>query len=119
MDELRCILGHSRWNVLAVSTVSEANAALRRELPLVIVSQADLPDGSWKDVLAGARKLPIPPPVVVTAPQTDDYLWMEVLNGGGYNVLSAPFREREVFRILSMAWLRERSAVYPHARASA
>jgi hypothetical protein len=36
---------------------------------------------------------------------------MEVLNRGGYNLLAIPLDERELFRVVSMAWLnlRDRS----------
>lgn len=108
MEDLCRILGHSRWTTLRASTASEARSTLRSGAELIVVCEADLPDGTWEDVLREASRLPRRPPVVVTAPHADDELWMEVLNRGGYNVFGRPFDEQEIFRTLSLAWLRQR-----------
>ena len=36
----------------------------------------------------------------------DDYLWVEALNLGAYDVLAKPFDITELTRSLSLAWLR-------------
>ncbi len=108
MEDLRRILGHSRWNLVRAENLSAAQPALERPEPRVVVCEATLEDGTWRDVLRRALSLPLPPPVVVTAKHADDHLWMDVLNSGGYNVLGRPFQEQEVFRILSTAWLHHR-----------
>jgi DNA-binding response OmpR family regulator len=118
MAELQRILGHSRWTVLQAGTLAEARGELRKD-GVVVVCEATLPDGTWKDVLDHALRLPAPPPVIVTSPHADDFLWMEVLNLGGYNVLGRPFREREVFQLVSMAWLRRRDNAQPRLRVNA
>lgn len=115
MEDLCRILGHSRWTMLRASTVSEAKSTLRSGAEVVVVCEADLPDGTWEDVLRDASKLPSCPPVVVMAPHADDQLWMEVLNRGGYNVFGKPFDEQEIFRTLSLAWLRQRERTHPGA----
>ncbi len=119
IDDLRRILGHSRWTVLRARDLAEAGPELKRAGALVVVCEAALPDGTWKDVLDHASRRVTPPPVVVAAGNADERLWMDVLNGGGYNVLGRPFREQEVFRILSLAWLRHRDSVPAPVRANA
>ena len=42
-------------------------------------------------------------PVIVTDPQADGRLWSEVLNQGGYDLLTQPFYAPEVRRILGNA----------------
>jgi FixJ family two-component response regulator len=75
---------------------------------VVLITDAVLTDGDWKDLLAHASQQPLPPPLIVAANHADDRLWMEVLNSGGYNLLGKPFEEQEVFRVVSMAWLHGR-----------
>ncbi len=99
------ILGHSRWTLLGAATLAEARALLGGLRSVVLICEPVLPDGTWQELLQYTLRLPLPPPVIVTADQSDDYLWTEVLNHGGYNVLGKPFAEREVFRLVSMAWL--------------
>jgi two-component system response regulator PilR (NtrC family) len=69
----------------------------------VILTEADLPDGSWLDVLEAAGGFAYKLPVIVTDPQADARLWAEVLNQGGYDLLTQPFYAPEVRRILGNA----------------
>src|SRR5579863_4634717 len=61
-----------------------------------ILTEANLPDGTWLDVLETARRCSRIPPVIVTDPQADARLWSEVLNRGGYDLLAQPFYAPEV-----------------------
>lgn len=101
---LRRIFEHSRWTLVEAETVAEAVATLRQGRSVVLICDAVLPDGTWVELLNHAKNLPLPPPVIVTARQADDDLWMNVLNRGGYNVLGKPFSEKEVFEMVSVAW---------------
>jgi DNA-binding NtrC family response regulator len=69
----------------------------------VVVAEADLPDGSWKDLLDRTSSLPDPPRLIVFSHIADDNLWAEVLNLGGYDVLPVPFATDEVLRAISLA----------------
>jgi hypothetical protein len=77
-------------------------------LPRVVICERDLPDGSWKDVLAITMSLHNPPPVTVTSRLANDYVWAEVLNWGGYDLLAKPLDQCELNRSIQPAW--ERSA---------
>jgi len=112
---LRHMLEHSRWTLLEASTVAEAAATLRECLPVVLICEAELPDGTWAELLDQAQNLPAPPPVIVTAHSADDDFWMQVLNRGGYNVLGKPFSEREVFEMVSVAWRHRKDRVQVRA----
>jgi DNA-binding NtrC family response regulator len=119
-DDLRClerILGHTRWTLETASSVAEVATRLRGHPGVVVITDAVLADGDWKDLLACAAQQPSPPPLIVAAHHADDRLWMEVLNSGGYNVVGKPFEGQEVFRVISMAWLhgRKRPKAAAHA----
>jgi DNA-binding NtrC family response regulator len=108
VEELARVLSHSRWELVRARDRRQATDILPGLGPAVVVSEVALEDGTWQDVLCESAHSPCHPPVIVAANQADDYLWMEVLNGGGYNFIAMPFAEREVFDIISMAWLRLR-----------
>ncbi len=104
-SRLRVIFSHTRWQILSLSSWAEAKTFLAQHPIPVVVSERELGDATWKDVLAGFPELADPPALIVTSRQADEYLWAEVLNLGGYDVLMKPFDATEVFRVISLAWL--------------
>lgn len=98
------------WQTERARSCCEVLLHVQLGLPRVIVCERDLPDGSWKDVLEMAALLDTPPPVIVTSRLADDYLWAEVLNLGGYDVLTKPLDLREVGRTVGLAWARAEQA---------
>lgn len=81
-----------------------ALAVLRdRPIPVVIVERA-LPCGDWRDLFAALQVLPHHPRLVVTSRLADEYVWVEVLNLGGHDVLAKPFRAAEVRWVLESGW---------------
>lgn len=99
------IFSHSNWKLHYSRTCADALAFLTRRLIPVVVCECTMPDGSWKDVLDRTSRAANPPALIVSSRLADERLWAEVLNLGGYNVLSKPFRREEVFRDVGLAWL--------------
>ena len=87
-------------------TVRQARAKLQQSDYQVILTEAALPDGNWLDMLHAARKLPAELEVIVTDPHADARFWSEALNLGAYDLVSQPFYEPEVRRILYNACSR-------------
>ena len=84
-------------------SLRQARTLLHQQEYDVIFSAANLPDGNWLDALHLARELPREVQVVVTDPQADARFWSEALNLGAYDLVSQPFYEPEVRRILYSA----------------
>jgi DNA-binding response OmpR family regulator len=103
-SSLRRILHHDGWQISRCMTRTEAENELGASGPSIVICERDLPDGTWKDVLGFADKLPNPPMVLVVSRHADESLWGEVLNLGGYDVLMKPFDRSEVTRVVGMAW---------------
>lgn len=85
------------WSLAAVTSLSSALTALRRRPIPLVIAEREFPGGEWKDLLAAIRDLPDPPALVVISRLADEYLWAEVLNLGGQDVLAKPLRSAEVF----------------------
>jgi hypothetical protein len=83
----------------------------------IAICERDLPDGTWRDILDSVRMAPRQSLLIVASKLADDYLWAEVLNLGGFDVLARPFCDREVQHVLETACLgaRERSTCYATA----
>jgi DNA-binding response OmpR family regulator len=97
------VFTHSNWKCEMARTCAEALEVLRQSEVAVVICAAELPDGTWKDLLAKLVQ-PVPPRLIVASRLADDHLWAEVLDFGGYDVLGMPFEPPEVIRVVSLAW---------------
>ena len=95
---------HSNWKCGAARTCAEAVEVLRQLGVAVVICAAELPDGTWKDLLARLPVQAVPPRLIVASRLADDRLWAEVLDRGGYDVLGMPFEPPELIRVVSLAW---------------
>ena len=97
------VVDSSPWRLTAVDSKLEASQELRHTRFTVVFCESSLSDGTWKDMLDIVSGLEEPPLLVVTSRLADEYLWAEVLNFGGYDVLAKPLIEDEVRRVLTLA----------------
>jgi two-component system nitrogen regulation response regulator GlnG len=93
--------------VVPVRDCNEARRMFEAQPPVqVVVTDAVLPDGDWRQVLEivshGRRKIE----VVVCSRLGDPKLWLDVLEAGGYDALVEPFDHTEVLRIVEAAGAR-------------
>ena len=103
-ETLQLIFDHRNWRILKAETCAETRKVLRETKVAAVISDRDLPDGSWKEVLYELALMKAPPQLIVASRLADDHLWAEVLNLGGFDVLQKPFEPSEVMRAVSMAW---------------
>jgi DNA-binding NtrC family response regulator len=89
-----------------VADLKHARAIMQSEPYQVILTEANLPDGTWRDVLELARKTEPAPDVIVTDASADARFWAEALNLGAYDLITQPFATAEVQRILENACSR-------------
>ncbi len=99
---LRDALSH--WRCFGTKSRHEASFLLRAHRVAVVVSDSNLSDGTWKDLLTDLKSIPNPPRLIVTSDLADERLWAEVLNYGAYDVLVKPFHPAEILRISNAAW---------------
>ena len=91
--------------------VRQARAQLQLQEYDAVLTEASLSDGNWLDVLHLVRENPREMAVIVTDPQADTRLWAEVLNLGAFDLLTQPYYEPEVRRILYNACSRFESSM--------
>ncbi|MEK7408052.1 MAG: hypothetical protein AAB225_23520 [Acidobacteriota bacterium] len=97
------VFAGSGWKARGVRTCREALTLLRKNAAPVVICERDLPDGNWKDIWDALTLLTDPPALIVTSRLADEYLWAEVLNLGGWDVLAKPLDEKEVVRAVDSA----------------
>ncbi len=89
-----------------VSDLQHASATIQAEPYQVILTEAILPDGTWRDIVDISRRVTPAPAVIVTDASADARFWAEALNLGAYDLIAQPFAAAEVRRILSYACSR-------------
>jgi CheY-like chemotaxis protein len=103
-DSLEQMFRQQGWILYKTRTLGSALAFLRANPVPVVIAERNLPPGDWVDLLNAIHRLPEPPLPIVTSQLADDYLWAEVLNLGGHDVLAKPFQLPELRWVLGGAW---------------
>ena len=98
------ILNECGYEARSVRTCCQGLAMLRKLTVPIVICDASLPDGSWRDLLRAAEMDRSSPALIVTSRLADDRLWAEVLNLGGYDLLAKPLQSQEVTRAVGSAW---------------
>jgi DNA-binding NtrC family response regulator len=107
-EERRGLLSQLRrckWDIQSVASFEHALARLRRSAVGVVVAQYR-PCGrlSWRTLLDELRRTTPPPRLVVTDRLADEVMWMEAMRLGAHDMLTQPFAQDEVFRVVAHAW---------------
>lgn len=112
---LRGVFGDANWTLHEAPTLTDGLILMKRRVLDLVITDRDVPEGGWRRMLDALKALPAPLPLIVTSRLADDYVWAEVLNEGGYDVLAQPFDREEVVRVISAATRHNNNAGY-HAR---
>jgi len=91
------------WRLYEARSRKQALACLARFPLQVVIASCDTPGWPWKRAWQDLARQPRPPQLVVTSRTADDTLWSEVLNWGGFDVLSEPLQREEVARVIAAA----------------
>jgi DNA-binding NtrC family response regulator len=103
-SSLTGIFRHCTWRLELREHLADSRELLNELETGVVITDCELPDANWKDVLQQTECKEVPLPMIVACRLADDRLWAEVLNLGGYDVLATPFDADELLRSVSLAW---------------
>jgi DNA-binding NtrC family response regulator len=92
------------WRISIVGSSDAAIALLKQQPTPVVICDRDLSDEAWRDVLAKIAALPQAVCVLLASSVIDDYLWHQVIQHNGYDVVVKPFRPEELRRAVTFAW---------------
>lgn len=69
----------------------------------LILADAELPDGSWRNLLLFVQNAGRACEMIVCSRLGDHQLWAEVIQCGAYDLIAEPFERQEVARIIQSA----------------
>jgi DNA-binding NtrC family response regulator len=107
---LSALFQHHEWTLQVTGSLSSASALLKDERTSLVITERNLADGDWKDVLDAIHILRRRPLLIVISGQADNHLWAQALNLGAYDVLAKPLDQTETLRALTSAWIHHRHA---------
>jgi DNA-binding NtrC family response regulator len=109
-DSLERILADVSVSLIHAGTLKEAAKKLTIEHYPVVLTEAKLDDGTWRDMLGLARDMKAE--LIVTDAWADARFWAEAINLGAYDMLAQPFHAVEVKRVISSARTCQRAKIY-------
>ncbi len=104
MRLLKDWLEHRKWTLNTAGDCQNGVAVAAQGQAAVVITEARLPDGNWRNLLDGLGAFEVPPRLIVTSRAADESLWAEVLDMGGFDVFAQPLDRAEVLRVLDLAW---------------
>lgn len=97
------IAAHARWEVRMASTCDSAEEILKHHPVDVIVCDRDVKPAGWRGAIEALSTHAPHSRFILSTPANDDKLWLEVIERGGYDVLSTPLHEDRVIRAINQA----------------
>jgi len=98
---LGLMLAEASLVLIHATCLKEAVSRLEADQFPAVLTEAQLEDGTWQDLLPLTRSQGFE--LVVTDASADARFWAEAINLGAYDLLVQPSQETEVRRVLSSA----------------
>lgn len=110
-NELNTIASRFGWELIGAPDFAEAISVLSSRDISVILCDRDLPGRDWRESVKLLHAVVTPPCVILTSPVNDTYLWQEVVQNGGYDVLTRPFHAEQVASAIRQAWAFRKAGI--------
>lgn len=85
-------------------TLAEACHVLSRvNLPLLVFTESELPDGNWADVVSLSARASSPVSVIVMGQEIDTKLYVSVIEAGAFDFMAPPFEALDLAHVVHCA----------------
>lgn len=92
LASLKCALERQGMSTLHADSRARAIQMLGGQNPAPLVfTDTELPDGTWADILADAKRAAQPVNVIVVARVVDTRLYLETIETGAFDFIAPPF----------------------------
>jgi DNA-binding NtrC family response regulator len=103
-------LGEHSLKPILFATVDELRELLRERSVVLVLCEAQLSDGDFRDVLDVVARSEQRIPVVVTSPKSETQEYLAAMQAGAFDFLPYPIRPRDLEWVLSNALHRSMAA---------
>ena len=108
-SELKALLEDTPWELQTLPQIEDAAAALRAAAVPLLLFDGETAGPPWREkmkALATSRRNAC---VILLSNVSDQYLWEEVVQHGGFDLLARPFRKEQVLSTLLFAYAHYRT----------
>jgi FixJ family two-component response regulator len=102
--ELKELLEDTPWELQALPLGEDAAAALKTAAVPIMLFDRDAADCTWREKMTGLAKSRRNACVILLSNVSDQYLWEEVVQHGGFDLLARPFRKEQLLSMLLFAY---------------
>jgi len=104
VEELRSLLRETPWELVDASRMEDPAVALKGAPVPILLFDRDTAGASWQVAMKRLIKSRRGVCVVLLSSVADQYLWDEVVQHGGFDLLTRPFRKEQVLSALMFAY---------------
>jgi DNA-binding NtrC family response regulator len=95
----------SGWHLTLAETCDHAVQLLADRECAAVLCDRDLSGTDWRTAIKRLTRIAPNSCVVLVSAVNDEYLWQEVVQSGGFDVITKPFQPDHVRRHVDHAWL--------------
>jgi two-component system response regulator PilR (NtrC family) len=104
LSTLKAVLERQGMQVIEAESRAQAQRILSGVNPATLVfTDAQLPDGTWADILAIAEKAALPVNVIVVARVVNTRFYVETIEAGAFDFVAPPFNATELAHVVRCA----------------
>ena len=97
------IATRAHWDLRMASSSDSAGEILKHHPADVIVCDRDVRPAGWREAMESLAAQSPQSRFILTSPATDEKLWLEVIERGGYDVITTPLHQDRVVRAINQA----------------
>lgn len=101
---LRNLSSSRHWDVSFAAACPDALALIGQTKPQILFMDRDLSGSDWRQTMSAFASSSGKICIMLVSTVVDAYLWNEVVQNGGYEVLPKPLRAEDVSRAVGLAW---------------
>jgi DNA-binding NtrC family response regulator len=92
------------WLLFWADSCDNALTVLSNHRIPIVICDRDLPGEDWRAVLKRICAVSQPVCILLASSVSDEYLWREVTQHHGFDVLPKPFQPERLIRTVNLAW---------------
>jgi len=102
-QKLQALLHDTKWSVARALSWGEVSSFCGRGVSPVVLVDRHFQGSDWRFTLASLLNTTANCCLILVSDVSDPYLWNELVQHGGFDVLTRPFEQAEVHRTLAFA----------------
>jgi DNA-binding response OmpR family regulator len=103
-QSLEKVANNCGWALFWADSCAGALSVLSQYTIPIVICDRDLPGEDWRSVLKRIADFRQPVCTLLASSVSDEYLWREVFQHQGFDVLPKPFEPERLTRTVNLAW---------------